>query len=388
MSYIYENGNEVQTGSHGDTDYVFASGEPVSNTGISDFVYESGTGLGGVPADTVYVATRYDPTMYALNKSDGSEKWSYKVNGYIYSSPYVKDGVVYFGNDAGNIYALNANDGTEKWVCTIPTGEVNSSPTVNDGVLFVGSQDTNLYAVNTSDGSEKWSTYLDNNPDASPVVNAGSVYVSTYQRVYKLSESDGTIEWKSAQRNMRNSSPELAGGSVYTRYGNEIFAALDASDGTKQWEFATGYDEEIFGAAQVVDGTVYITVDFIDPGEVYALDADSGTKQWEFTGASGDYQGSPAVINGTLYTGDGDGVVYALDASGGTKQWEFTGATGDYGNMPAVVDGTVYIGDEDGNVFALNASNGTKKWSVSLGSLIDTSPAVGEIWSYPERRRI
>jgi len=47
MSYIYINGKKVQTGSHGDTDYVFASGDPVPNEGASELVYESGVGVGG-----------------------------------------------------------------------------------------------------------------------------------------------------------------------------------------------------------------------------------------------------------------------------------------------------------------------------------------------------
>lgn len=44
--YVFERGNLVPTGSHGRTDYVFASGEPVPNSGVSEVVFESGYGLG------------------------------------------------------------------------------------------------------------------------------------------------------------------------------------------------------------------------------------------------------------------------------------------------------------------------------------------------------
>lgn len=47
MSNLYISGKLVQTGTHGETSYVFDSGEPVPNTGVSDYVYESGTGVGG-----------------------------------------------------------------------------------------------------------------------------------------------------------------------------------------------------------------------------------------------------------------------------------------------------------------------------------------------------
>lgn len=46
-SYIFESGNAIDVGSHGEHDYVFASGEPVVDSGQSDLVYESGIGIGG-----------------------------------------------------------------------------------------------------------------------------------------------------------------------------------------------------------------------------------------------------------------------------------------------------------------------------------------------------
>jgi len=46
-SYVYESGDAIDVGSHGETDFVYVSGEPVPNTGRSTLVYESGTGIGG-----------------------------------------------------------------------------------------------------------------------------------------------------------------------------------------------------------------------------------------------------------------------------------------------------------------------------------------------------
>lgn len=46
-SYVYESGDPIQVGSHGQTDFLFHSGDPVTNSGDSTYVYESGVGLGG-----------------------------------------------------------------------------------------------------------------------------------------------------------------------------------------------------------------------------------------------------------------------------------------------------------------------------------------------------
>lgn len=45
--FVYESGEAITTGFHGETDFVYASGDPVPNNGVSDLVFESGTGLGG-----------------------------------------------------------------------------------------------------------------------------------------------------------------------------------------------------------------------------------------------------------------------------------------------------------------------------------------------------
>lgn len=45
--FIFEEGQEVQTGFHGQHDFVYAEGVEVPDTGKSTLVFEQGTGLGG-----------------------------------------------------------------------------------------------------------------------------------------------------------------------------------------------------------------------------------------------------------------------------------------------------------------------------------------------------
>ena len=48
--YVHESGDPVTVGEHGEHDYVFVSGDPLTDTGVSDLVFESGTGIGGSAA--------------------------------------------------------------------------------------------------------------------------------------------------------------------------------------------------------------------------------------------------------------------------------------------------------------------------------------------------
>lgn len=53
MTYIFDRGEEIQIGSQGEHDVLYADGDPVPDTGQSTLVFEEGTGLGGDQAKVV-----------------------------------------------------------------------------------------------------------------------------------------------------------------------------------------------------------------------------------------------------------------------------------------------------------------------------------------------
>ena len=69
---------------------------------------------------------------------------------------------------------------------------------------------------------------------------------------------------------------------------------------------------------------------------------------------------SPAVANGMVYVGSGDGKLYAFDAATGVQKWTSSAGidTGDtiYFSSPAVANGVVYVGSTDGKLYAFHLS--------------------------------
>jgi outer membrane protein assembly factor BamB len=63
----------------------------------------------------------------------------------------VAGGVVYFGSLGNHLYAVDTKSGQEKWRFRTEGG-VFSSPLIADGVAYVGSWDWNVYAVDTATG--------------------------------------------------------------------------------------------------------------------------------------------------------------------------------------------------------------------------------------------
>lgn len=94
----------------------------------------AGVGIGSA------VGIRASGTVQAAG---GDEIWRFETPIQVSSSPTVVDGTVFVGCRDANVYALDASDGTEKW--RFLTGGYYSSPTVVSGTTFVGGR--NVYAL-------------------------------------------------------------------------------------------------------------------------------------------------------------------------------------------------------------------------------------------------
>lgn len=85
----------------------------------------------------------------------------------------------------------------------------------------------------------------------------------------------------------------------------------------------------------------------------------------------------PTLVEGRLYTADGDGRVMVIEAASGKQIWDtrveanITGGVG-------VGDGIVVVGTPDGKVMALNSDNGERLWEQQVVSEVLAPPAVGD----------
>jgi len=189
---------------------------------------------------------------------------------------------------------------------------------------------------------------------------------------------------------------------VYFVSSTGALAALDAATGAPKWVFAAEYErrfeaKNLHGypsAAQtipdawdlftsspaVADGKVFFGS---GDGNVYAVDAATGILQWKFP-TKDVVHASPAVVNHVVYIGGWDSRFYAIDAESGQQKWMFQAGEDavihnqvGFQSSPAVVDGTVYVGCRDAHLYALDAATGRKKWDYPTSkSWVITTPAV------------
>ncbi|MDQ3654277.1 MAG: PQQ-binding-like beta-propeller repeat protein, partial [Chloroflexota bacterium] len=128
----------------------------------------------------------------------------------------------------------------------------------------------------------------------------------------------------------------------------------------------------IDSAPAVVDGVLYVGV---GDGTVHAVDTATGNEVWTFATDS-PILSSPAVVDGVVYIGSEDGPLYAIDASGGTELWTFPGAASN--TSVAIVNDAVYASGVDGFLYALDAATGEEYWRAPLNETASRSPAVAD----------
>lgn len=126
----------------------------------------------------------------------------------------------------------------------------------------------------------------------------------------------------------------------------------------------------IASAPAVVNGILYFGV---GNGEIRAVAASTEEDLWTFT-ASSPIGSHPAVVDGVVYIGGDDGVLHALDAMDGSEVWSFPDAAPD--TSVAVVGGVVYTGSAGGDFLALDSATGTEIWRSPLGEGVSRHPAV------------
>ncbi|HMB91438.1 MAG TPA: PQQ-binding-like beta-propeller repeat protein [Rhodothermales bacterium] len=147
-----------------------------------------------------------------------------------------------------------------------------------------------------------------------------------------------------------------------------------------RWTFQT--DGPVRSTPALVDGTLYVGS---GDGKLYAIDAATGNEQWRFE-TQGAIHASPAVADGRVYVSSRDQHLYAVDAQTGRKIWQFAMGTDlpyvwgfdMYLSSPTVVEGLVYVGSGDGHVYAVKGATGQVTWSFDAGARVRSSPAFAD----------
>jgi outer membrane protein assembly factor BamB len=185
--------------------------------------------------------------------------------------------------------------------------------------------------------SWKYASDYQKDNTASPIVDGGTIYFASKDRLYAIRADSGELIWKSPSGDQP---------------GTTLYRSTPA----------------------VANGTVYVGG---SDGGMYALDARNGSQKWRFlTGAT--VRSHPLVDDGVLYFGSDDDFIYAIDANTGELRWKFH-ATDDVLSAPTFASDSnelLYFASTDGHLFAVNRLTGKLKWSARTPAASGTNSVV------------
>ncbi|WP_432744705.1 serine/threonine-protein kinase [Streptomyces sp. JH002] len=306
------------------------------------------------------------PSLYALDATDGSDRWRVPTDGWIYGLR-AERGTVLTATRGGGVQVWEAGTGEQLWELSGAHTDFETretAPLIHGGAVYAWGEGQ-LYVLEARTGSELWrypvgdATATGGVPVRICPTDDGAVYVTAGSRVLALDTATGAERWRFDTPAAILAPPAYeppssrAAGIYFTDYLGTVYA-LDLATGDDRWRIATEARQST-EAVVVADGLVHLG----SGTAMYTLDAVSGTPRWRF--AAGDsIVGSPVVSEGRVHFGSEDHCLYTLDASSGRLTWKLeTG--GAITGSPAVSGGVVFACSKDHCVYALDAARGTRQ---------------------------
>ncbi len=259
--------------------------------------------------------------------------WQTRLNGQVYATPIVADGVADGGTTGGTFNAVDTKTGKIAWAFGAGGPIFGAAAIAGDAVYFACDNGF-LFKLDRARGKELWRYELGDR--ATPRVLPHPVAFSW--------------DWQGAQ-------PLVADGVVYVGAGDGGFHAVDVATGARKWRFAAA--GKIRSGAAISGDTVFFgSADHF----VYALDRHTGAEHWRFD-TKADVDATPVIHDGKLLIGNRGYGLFAIAADSGTELWKnfFWGSWVE--STPVVVDGTIYIGSSDlRRVSAIDPADGRVIW--------------------------
>jgi outer membrane protein assembly factor BamB len=237
-----------------------------AETGTELWRFEAGFSIWARPTyheGTLFIAS-LDRFLYAIDAADGSEKWATELSGAMSAQPVLnlEDNLVYAASYDREVHALDMDSGAEVW--SVQAGDwIWSSPALAEGSLYFGDSSGNVFAVDASNGDLLWESG----------VHSMNVVAGAAQN--PPLEIKGSIQ----------ASPAVADGVVYfASLGNSeseegLLVALDAATGDELWQTTT--PAPLFSDPLII-GDVIVVAMQSEAGILQGYELETGQLSWSY----------------------------------------------------------------------------------------------------------
>lgn len=271
---------------------------------------------GFYPPSRLVIVGAADGTVDAISARTGALAWAATVGGTV-NAPVLANGVVCVTTSAGTVEALSAATGARQWAVSLPAG-TSAAPAVDapGGTVMTADSSGDLRALSLATGKTLWTHATGGPISAAPMLTGKIAYAGSGHSVVAVSETTGTPLWSYATGGTVAATPALTtfatGGIPLLFAGSDdgTLYAINGTTGTLQWSLAHG--QPIAGIATIDSVVVFDTT----AGDVVAGRTYTSLKLWTVTTSPAGITAPPAIIDGAVYIGGGDGDLYAFTGYG------------------------------------------------------------------------
>lgn len=359
-----------------------------------------------VLASNVSVNSPQNWTQFRLENSNNvamsgtlSANWRINTGGAFSSSPALAGGVLFAGDNAGNVTAIDPQTGRTLWHYQA-ANPIMSAPIVYGNAVIVGEGDENspqgsspshpitvgappsaIIALDRKTGAVLWKVRLRGSGMPTPAIIDGVlVHHDGAGHVIGIDPGTGRVLY---DRNLHSLASMVAalpmpgGRFVTTGVDSNAVWMLNAKDGSVVWKSAFSPLASGLGDCPPVTDGARIYCNYVMPPSsatpvqterinvfrAYALDAKTGKKLWDVLLQKGmlpkrNEAAIPLLARGTLYMGSSvSPYVHAIDPQTGRIKWRIQ-THGPVKGGIVEAGGTLYFGDYGGYLWAINAGNG------------------------------
>jgi outer membrane protein assembly factor BamB len=344
-------------------------------------------GLGVSVADNRVYAAGHRGDLVALDLGTGRVVWRVHTRAPLSGGTATGNGLVIVGASDGQLFAFDAANGQSRWKSRV-NGEVVAPAAISEHLIALRTVDGKLHALNAADGHELWSQEqavprLSLRGTARPVI-VGDVVLSGFDngKVLAVNANDGSVQWEATVTPPHgrtelerladiDSAVSVSGQDVYAVGFQGRVAMLALDTGQIWWS----HESSSYRGLTLDDDVVYVST---SDGEIVALKARTGTDIWRQTALLHRGLSPVAVMDDAIVTADFQGYVHWLDKSSGALIARVQAGKVRVSTAPVVAGNTVVVINDRGQIDAYRVTPETApaKRSKNATSTKAAAPAV------------